>query len=173
MLTKYNVNDFKVYTGKYSAGPTKGLEEKVVKDLVELLYEMNHTVYMDNYFTTVRLYMDLFQNGTYACGTYRRGQVGIPDEVAEARLKNQGEHLMMQRDNLVVTAWQNKRTVFVLSTNSYPNVGCTIERQKKSGVVAEVPCPQSAKNYTQYMNGVDHHDQLRMVYGISRKSLKW
>ena len=117
--------------------------------------------------------MDLLQNGTYACGTFRRGRVGIPNEVTEVRLKNQGEHLMMQRDNLVATAWQDKRTVFILSTNSDPTVGGTLERRKKSGAVVEVPCPQSVKNYTQYMNGVDHHDQLRSVYGISRKAQKW
>ena len=39
------VNDFNVYTGKDSDGPTKGLAEKVVKALVEPLYGMNHTVY--------------------------------------------------------------------------------------------------------------------------------
>ena len=167
------VNDFNVYTGKDSDGPTKGLAEKVVKALVEPLYGMNHTVYMDNYFSSVPIYMDLLQNGTYACGTFRRGRVGIPTEVTEVRLKNQGEHLMMQRDNLVATAWQDKRTVFILSTNSDPTVGGTLERRKKSGAVVEVPCPQSVKNYTQYMNGVDRHDQLRSVYGISRKAQKW
>ena len=123
------VNDFDVYTGKDSDGPTKDLAEKVVKALVEPLYGMNHTVYMDNYFSSVPLYMDLLQNGTYTCGTFRRGQVGIPTEVTEVRLKNQGEHLMMQRDNLVATAWQDKRTVYILSTNSDPTVWCTLERQ--------------------------------------------
>ena len=74
----------------------------------------------------------------------------------------------MQRDNLMATAWYAKRTVFVLSTN-----WVTLERRKKSSVVVEVPWPLSVKNYTQYMNGVDHHDKLRSVYGISSKSLKW
>lgn len=167
------VNDFNIYTGKDSAGPQKGLAEKVVKDLMEPIYGLNHTVYMDNYFTSVGLYNDLMMNNTYACGTFRRGRVGIPDEVSQAKLKNQGQFVQMQKGNLVASAWHDKRTVLVLSTNSNPLIQCSVDRRKKSGAAVQVPCPESLKNYTLYMNGVDHHDQLRSVYGIKKKALKW
>ena len=43
------VNDFNFYTVKDRAGPQKGLAERVVKDLVQPIYGLNHIVYMDNF----------------------------------------------------------------------------------------------------------------------------
>ena len=167
------VNDFNFYTGKDRAGPQKGLAERVVKDLVEPIYGLNHIVYMDNFFSSVPLYTHLLSQGTYACGTFRRGRCGVPDEVSKAKLKNQGQFIQMQKGNLVASAWHDKRTVLILSTNSDPTAVCSVDRHLKSGAAIQVPCPESLKNYTLYMNGVDHHDQLRSAYGIKKKALKW
>ena len=167
------VNDFNFYTGKDRAGPQKGLAERVVKDLVEPIYGLNHIVYMDNFFSSVPLYTHLLSQGTYACGTFRRGRCGVPDEVSNAKLKNQGQFIQMQKGNLVASAWHDKRTVLILSTNSDPTALCSVDRHLKSGAAIQVPCPESLKNYTLYMNGVDHHDQLRSAYGIKKKALKW
>ena len=120
---------------------------------------------------SVPLYTHLLSQGTYACGTFRRGRCGVPDEVSKAKLKNQGQFIQMQKGNLVASAWHDKRTVLILSTD--PTALCSVDRHLKSGAAIQVPCPESLKNYTLYMNGVDHHDQLRSAYGIKKKTLKW
>ena len=72
---------------------------------------------------------------------------------------------MVQQQNLsmVATAWHDKRTVTLLSTNADPR-DMTDKRMDL--------CPKILKLYTQNMNGVDREDQLRSTYSICRKAAK-
>ena len=49
----------------------------------------------------------------------------------------------------------------------------TCNRKEKDGTVVEVPIPTSTKLFNQYMNGVDHSDQLRSYYSYRLKSRKY
>ena len=69
--------DFEVYTGKADT-PEKYLGEKVVKKLTRPLVGGNYHTYCDNFFTTVKFFEDLLEDGVYACGTFRRDRRGIP-----------------------------------------------------------------------------------------------
>ena len=70
------ISDFEVYTGKSDA-PEKYVGEKVVKNLSWPLVGGNYHIYCDNFFTTVRLFEDLLEDGIYACGTFRRDPTAI------------------------------------------------------------------------------------------------
>ncbi|XP_053388758.1 piggyBac transposable element-derived protein 4-like [Mercenaria mercenaria] len=168
------VNDIQVYLGKENRDGDKGLGERVVMDLVTPILNRGHHVYCDNYFTTAGLFEELQQQGTYACGTFRSNRRGIPDEIKQQKLKEQGTSIMMQKENMVATAWRDKKTVFILSTNFDPTTPrTTVQRRQKDGSQKDVSCPESVRNYTKYMNGVDHADQLRAMYSLARKSAKW
>ncbi|XP_063436760.1 piggyBac transposable element-derived protein 4-like [Mytilus trossulus] len=71
-----------------------------------------------------------------------------------------------------VTVWRDKKNINLLSTNCFGEPD-KVNRKQKDGTIKEVPCPLSVKHYNMFMNGVDHADQLRSTYNISRKSLKW
>ena len=166
------VNEFQVYTGREGAAE-RGLGERVVRDLSQSILGLNHHIYCDNYFSSVPLFEYLLENNTYACGTVRNNRKGLPAAVTKSKLKKQGECVQMQKGNMVSTAWHDKRTVFLLSTNADPTVQSEVTRKKKNGDVGNVPCPITLKNYTQHMNGVDRADQLRSTYAINRKALRW
>ncbi|XP_045207066.2 piggyBac transposable element-derived protein 5-like [Mercenaria mercenaria] len=154
------VNDIQVYLGKENRDEDKGLGERVVMDLVTPILNRGHHVYCDNYFTTVGLFEELQQQRTYACGTFRSNRRGIS--------------ITMQKGNMVATAWRDKKTVFILSTNFDPTTPrTTVQRRQKDGSQKDVSCPESVRNYTKYMNGVDHADRLRAMYSLARKSAKW
>ncbi|XP_033728229.1 piggyBac transposable element-derived protein 4-like [Pecten maximus] len=167
------VNDFQVYTGRENNVAEKGLGERVVKDLTRDIWGQNHHVYCDNYFTTVPLFEELLQNKTYACGTVRANRKGLPPAVVKAKLRKQGDMIQRQKGNLVATAWHDKRTVLLLTTNVDPTERTTVQRKQKDGTIVEVPCPNAIRTYTQNMNGVDRADQPRSTYCINRKCTKW
>lgn len=167
------VNQFQVYTGKEGNVVEKGLGERVVRDLTRDIWGHFHHVYCDNYFTSVPLFRELLDNKTYACGTIRTNRRGLPQAVTKAKLKKQGDVVQRQSESMVVTAWHDKRTVTLLSTNADPLDMTEVARKQKDGSVVNVRCPRVLKSYTQNMNGVDRADQLRSTYGICRKAAKW
>lgn len=165
------VNEFQVYTGKEGNVVEKGLGERVVRDLTRDIWGKFHHVYCDNYFTSLPLFEKLLENQTYACGTIRTNRKGLPPAVTKAKLKKQGEVVQRQNDSMVATAWHDKRTVTLLSTD--PLDMTEVQRKQKDGSIVNVRCPKVLKLYTQNMNGVDRADQLRSTYSICRKAAKW
>ncbi|KAK3108149.1 hypothetical protein FSP39_002030 [Pinctada imbricata] len=167
------VNEFQVYTGKEGRTAEKGLGERVVRDLSRSIWGNYHHIYCDNYFTSIQLFNDLAENKTYACGTIRTNRKGLPPTITKSKLKKQGDVIQMQKGDMVATAWHDKRTVTLLSTNVDPTDTTEVQRKQKDGTIINVPCPRVLKIYTQFMNGVDRADQLRSTYSICRKASKW
>lgn len=105
-------NDFQVYTGKEGNVAEKGLGERVVRDLTREIWGKYHHIYCDNYFTSINLFQDLFDNLTYACGTIRTNRKGIPPAIAKAKLKKQGDLIQRPKGSMVATAWHDKRPYY-------------------------------------------------------------
>jgi hypothetical protein len=95
-------------------------------------------VYCDNYFTSVPLFQELLDHQTYAYGTIRTNRKYLPQNVTKAKLKKQGDVVQRQSDSMVVSAWYDKCTVTILSTNSDPLEGTEVQRRKKDGSVTYV-----------------------------------
>ena len=169
------VNECQVYTGKSEQTmSSEGLGERVVKKLCERLHGKNHHVFMDNFFSTTKLFTDMEQKGIYCCGTVRLNRKGLPVEMKRKGLvKNQGDFVIFQKGNLTATAWKDKKQVNFLSTNCDPTEIDTVSRRQKDGSPVDVVCPVVSKCYTKYMSGVDRADQLRMQYATCRKAVKW
>ena len=65
-----NVYNWKLYTGKdTSSTPGKRLGHRVVLELVQDLVGNEHTIYIDNFYTSPSHFTDLNQLGFKACGT--------------------------------------------------------------------------------------------------------
>ena len=73
--------------------------------------------------------------------------------------------------NLVATAWEDNKTVQVLSMNCSPEetvvADCRVGRQ-----VVHINQPKNICLYNKYMSGVNQHDQMRMQYGLGHFSKK-
>ena len=129
---------------------------------------------MDNYFSSPKLFEDLFEKSVYCCGTVRLNRKGIPPELQVKKVvKNQGDFMTMQRGKLTVTSWKDKKQVNFLATNADPTEVDVVQRRQKDGSKAAVVCPIVCKMYTNFMFGVDRADQLRVQYSTCRKAVKW
>ncbi|XP_045184371.2 piggyBac transposable element-derived protein 4-like [Mercenaria mercenaria] len=168
------VNDFQVYTGR--DGPAEnGLAHRVVTELMNGINGRNHIVNMDNYFSSPMLFQELENNGTYARGTVRSNRKGFPHTTLKKKdVKNQGDMKFAQKGELVACIWKDKKEIFTLSTADNPaNIDSSVPRKSRTGDIKEVPAPVTIPEYNNYMNGVDHADQLRTAYSTFRTSRKW
>ena len=173
-VTRY-VCQFQVYTGKTDGQPELGLGGNVVKRLTRNIIGHNYSVYCDNFFTNAALFRDLHSDGIYACGTYNTTRKCYPSDLKEKAKKGlgtRGSTEYRQDGQLVVTPWQDTKTVSVLSTNCQPYSEENVSRRQKTGSRVNVLCPEAMRLYNRFMAGVDKSDQLRGYYAVRMKSTK-
>jgi hypothetical protein len=164
---------FDVFTGAQKDRVAHGLAYSVVMDMMAQYLDKNHVVVMDNYFTSVPLFLNLLDRSTYACGTVRANRKNLPEDYAIDEDTKRGEHVFWQCGNLVATIWQDKRPVRLLSTCCNATGGDVVVRKQAGGGSIPINCPPALKLYSQHMGGVDRSDRMLRQYSVSRQSKKW
>ena len=169
------VHEFQIYMGKSdtTGAREEGLGTRVVKDLTRNISGKKHVVYMDNFFSSPKLYEDLEKDQIYCTGTVRANQQGMPAAVKSKKLKNHGESIILQKGNMTAVAWKDQKPVFYLTTFEDPTQTSTVNRRQKDSTQKEYSAPKVAENYNKYMFGVDLADRKRMAYTTCRKAKKW
>ena len=179
------VSEIVIYTGK-DANQTisKGLAEKVVLKLTEGYQDVNHHLYLDNYYTKAWLLKSLEEKGIYASGTARVDRSGFPKEIviASKRGKDRGYSDWRMNGSILATSWLDNKGVHFLSTIHEPEYKDDIQDKEKvvkrrgkkghTGAV-EIPCPPIVQPYNKKMGGVDFCDHMIKFYNIGRRSRKW
>lgn len=163
------------YTGKQEGGATEvGLGAKVVTRLTRDLVGRNHSVYMDNFFSSIDLFQNLLTDKIYATGTLysNRELSSWPNHCSEERTTIQGKWWMSAETkcgsdcmatyetccNSVYTAWPNCRNL------------C---KEKGDGSIIDVRCLQAIVDYNCHMCGVDLGGHYRDYYQVQMQSCKF
>ena len=171
------ISNFDVYLGK--APPTEaaehGLCTRVVLELSKPFYHSNRHLYFDNFFNSQVLAEELLKLELYACGTLNANRYPPPLKIGRSSIKlKPGEKRQLQKGNLLVTVWHDKRQVAVLSTNCQPNETVVVQRRvKQPPYVKAVSIPAPVRQYNTFMGGVDLSDQFRSYYPSGRTGMKW
>lgn len=170
------VSNFAVYLGKASADPTQehGLTTQVVLQMSKPFQESRRHLYFDNYFNSEVVVEELLKVGLYACGTLNAKLYPKPLKSGRKSVKlKKGEKMQLQKGNLVVSLWHDKRQVAVLSSNCQPNETVPVQpRSKVPPHKTTVMIPGPVHTYNQNMGGVDLNDQLRSYYRSGRTGIK-
>ena len=180
------VVQFDPYQGAKSSGPTRssvqtwGLGEKTVLELLEVLPKgPSYHVYMDNFFTSVRLMKFLGQNNIKASGTLRQNRLAkscqISKKVSLQKCKRgHSEQQTAEDSSATVVAWKDNKVVFFTSNCDSTAPEVSVERYcRDTKERISVKQPQSINNYNKSMGGVDRADQNIAAYRISIRSKKW
>jgi len=163
---------FQIYTGKIGQQVTKNLGENVVNTLTSDLDGKEHTIYFDNYFTTVNLMENLKSRQINACGVVNKTRKYLPS--FGEKIKNRGEYESFVSDTgISATKWMDNKEVHILSNYHNPNDLSIVQRKKKDGNKIQISCPSSIADYNKNMNAVDKFDQLMSSYSLDRRSKKW
>lgn len=169
---------FVVYTGKdtYELDTHESLPETVVKRLLEGFEQKGHVVYVDNWYTSMKLIKDLASDQTGAVGTILDNRKNFPAELKKKnkKLKKGDPPLFARHDKILAATWQDSKRVNLISTVHGNDV---IEKRKRSkadpsGFVT-LQKPLCVEDYNKHMGGVDQFDQVAGYYAYPYKSSKW
>lgn len=151
-----------------SIGRWQKPRKKVIILFLEKYMNKGHSLYIDNFYTSVGLAEELLNKNTYVTGTLRAKRAGNPNLVHNKL--NAGESCILHnRKNIVVTKWLDKRKVLFLSSEHDSNYKMTTSGRIRS--VKYKPAVQV--EYNKYKRAIDRHDQLLSYYSCEHKTLRW
>ena len=163
---------YKLYTGNDNAAVACGLAKRVVLEQGEPFFDKGYIIFMDNYYTSVDLFENLYTHGMQACGKCRTNPVGFPKDLTSKDLPivkalKRGDRIYRQKDKITCVTWQDRKLVCVLS--SVPTNVATedVQRSVRDGGRWTRRQFQSAlpiKQYNSYMGGLDLADRHTTTY---------
>ncbi|KAF4527789.1 hypothetical protein B566_EDAN015227 [Ephemera danica] len=168
---------FSLYTGKSDRAPGVPLGAAVTESMCDNFLPAGSTIYIDNFFTSIRLLESLASKGIKCVGTVRKDSVEKAplQDLTKAprgsyhapRDETSGVILVRWHDNSQVTMASN-----ILDVESEQVVTCQRWNVNERKHVA-VKQPYLVKMYNRGMGGVDLFDQKRGLYRTSIRSNKW
>lgn len=172
--------DFAVYTGKSQFSSGTGIAYNSVMSLIKSIHlGSGYNLFVDNFYTSPKLFKDLFQMKIGACGTYRENRKECPKTKNNALKKKdvRGAIRWIREDPIVYVKWTDTREVAVCSTIHEAFSGQTVKRRIKTQdggwTTKEIPCPTPVIEYNKHMGGVDLSDQLIQYYTVHHKTMRW
>jgi hypothetical protein len=156
----------------------KPLGSHVVETLVSncITSPNSHTIFFDNFFTSLDLLTHLADNGLRATGTVRSNRTGKAPLETDKELKKKGRGHCDSRfhvgKEILVAKWHDNACVTIATNYDSTEPLSTIKRRSKSGIVT-VPQPHLISSYNQSMGGVDQFDQHVAAYRVVIRSKKW
>ncbi|XP_052269913.1 piggyBac transposable element-derived protein 4-like [Dreissena polymorpha] len=139
--------------------------------LLKGYFGKGHIMYCDNYYSSPRLFVDLWELGVGALGTVRSNRKGIPASIREKHLPNRGDTFSQHTGQLSITKYLDSKPVFLLSTT------LTSEKMytgKKNPVTQElISKPKMVIAYDKFMGGVDRADQMVSNSRSNIRTMKW
>ena len=163
---------FKLYTGKQSVAPSEnGATYDLVMDLMRNHFDKGHVLYCDNYYTSPRLFMDLWMLGTGATGTVRQCRKGIPTAIKQINLQNKGDTTTMHYGPLSCLKYKDSKVVYLISTTE---TSTNIQSGRHDHQTNEPKVrPSMVVAYDGKMGAVDRNNQMVASYKLNIKTLKW
>jgi hypothetical protein len=162
-----------LYEGKAAAGPSI---HDMVLQLTELYRNTNHVLYIDTLFTSPTLLASLFNVGIRVCGSVKRNRIGMPSAAvlppAQLAAIPRGAHLQIQRGDVTLCAWRDKKLILLLYNHADPQQLTTMQRWGDDGAIYQLGCPQAIRDYFHHARAVDVINQLHYSYLPGRKSKK-
>ena len=144
-----------------------GATEKLVVYMMLPLLGKGYSLYVDNFYTSVRLFRYLHNNSTNATGTTRSNRV--PDRVKNARL-NKGESKPYKCQPLMLVKFVDKKDVYLMTTEHPPG---TQRVRVRGRLDVYLNKPNRVIAYNKNMGAVDKMDQLIQPYSAPRRAMKW
>lgn len=144
-----------------------GHATNVVLTLLRGLENKGYCVYVDNYYCSPELALELNKMNTDVVGTLRKNRVNVPKDLVANKLQK-GELSAKYEENgkMMCMKWVDKRPVLCLSTIHELETTEVIRKGKRALV------PTLIDDYNRFMGGVDRVDQMLSAYPIERKRQK-
>ena len=124
-------------------------------------------LYVDNFYTSLTLFKDLFAEGVLATGTFMETRRDFPANLKNSKQWAKGRDrgsMRWERDPpCLALQWVDNKVVSVLTTIDNANDQVQVRRKTKTAGVWNtkvVPQLKAIHHYNQYMNAVYQSDQI-------------
>jgi len=103
--------DMRVYLGKDSPSATDNMTatHANARHLTCRVEGLGHKLFMDNFFTSSRLFDDLLRHNIHSCGTVRPNRKDMPSDFRPKKLKlTKSDVRVRTKGNLTALAWKGR-----------------------------------------------------------------
>ncbi|XP_041639072.1 piggyBac transposable element-derived protein 4-like [Cheilinus undulatus] len=172
--------DFFVYDGKMEKKSGKGLGYDSVMELMDSrLLGSGYKLFVDSFFTSPALFRDLLEKKIWACGTILKNNSGFPKTGVDGldSKSPRGSIRWIRDDSVLFLQWRDAKEVLLCSTLHTAHTDDKVKRRVRNaegqGVLKDVSIPPAAKDYNQFIGGVDFSDSLIGYYSVNHKTRMW
>jgi hypothetical protein len=145
-----------------------GVPGSIVMTLMKPYLQKGHILYVDNWYTSPKLFLELYKHGTGAVGTVKKNRSSMP--FFEEKL-DRGEQAYRNCESMLAVKWMDKREVYILSTIHDSQIIATDKIDHKTG--RRIMKPVCVQSYNENKGAIDLvHMQLGFTQCI-RKTPKW
>lgn len=125
---------FQIYTGKVTSAAPESVGHCVVLDLLGPYLGKGHWLFIDNYYTSPELLLDLLAKNTYATGIVRQNRVNFPEVLKSENNKNLdiGTYHFATSRSLTAVLWRDRKDVTMLSTAHNQSIDIVMKQPKGS-----------------------------------------
>lgn len=136
-------------------------------DLIQPSYlGSGYRIYMDNFYTSPSLFLELASMKFGACGTYRDNTKGCPsrgEQTPSPVNRKRGAMRWIREGPRLFIKWMDTREVSMCST-------IHLAFQSRVEAAKDIPCPTPVITYNKNVGGVDGSDQLIQYYSTHHKN---
>ena len=95
---------------------SKDVAQRVVLKLTEPYFNKGYKLFVDNWYTSVPLFLELEKKGIKVCGTVRGNRKCLPQDTVDQRCEqvkslDWGESLFRQSGKLICVTWKDRKLV--------------------------------------------------------------
>ena len=100
-----------------------------------------YNLYVNNWYTSGKLFRHLEENGTAACGAAMGHRLTVPNSMKEESL-SKGEYTYRCDDNILMIGLRDKKEIYFLSTIRNTAVSNTNKKNKNGEIVSKLKLVQ-------------------------------
>ncbi|XP_014614648.1 PREDICTED: piggyBac transposable element-derived protein 4-like [Polistes canadensis] len=164
------IHNFNIYIGKDKTA-TGSAGRNVVFNLLKesQLLHKGYCLFIDNWYSSPKLFRELYKMKTNVCGTVRINRKEMPREL-KSHVLQQGEATIFTTKEMVAIKWKDKKDVVMLTTMHDLSF---VEAGKQNRYTGQKTLnPTAVVDYNQYMGGVDVGDQMLSKFHTVRRCKK-
>jgi len=116
-------HDMRVYLGRHSHFATDNMTatHATVRHLTSRVEGLGHKIFLNNFFSSPRLFDDLDRHKINSCGTVRPNRRDMPSDFGPKQLKlKRGDIRVSTRGGLTALVWKDRREVYMLTNMDPP-----------------------------------------------------
>jgi len=140
-----------------------------VRHLTSRVEGLGLKIFMDNFFSSPRLFDDLDKRKINSCGTVRPNRKDMPNDFGPKQLKlKRGDVRVRTRGGLTALVWKDRQELYMLTNMDPPPAEGSFCDDSNRPVK-----PHIVELYNRHMGYIDNSDRMANSYSMSRRTFKW